>query len=382
VRISIALLAAALVLAATGCGVQTDAVERTGTWSRVEPSLAGVDPARLGSADRFAETHVPALTSLLVARHGSLVLERYYHGGAATEPVPVFSVTKSVVSTLVGIALGQRRLRSLDMRVADVLPDQIPHDADPQVRSITLRQLLTMTAGFGSEATDPFAGGNEFRTAPSWVRSILGSLLTREPGTGFSYDNGDAHLVSAILQRAVGVSAAEFARRHLFGPLRIAPPKWTSDRQGISDGAAGLWLLPRDMAKLGELYLRRGRWAGRQLVPASYVDAATTQQVAAGQNTGGLGYGYLWWTFGGTNDITKLTLALGSGGQMVIVAPSEDAVVVMTSDAETDRPPPEQLELARRVLNAIRPATEAWRADDLARDLPFVRRPVCARSKL
>jgi CubicO group peptidase (beta-lactamase class C family) len=352
--VRIAVAAVLLTLAAAGCGSGGPAaVDRSGKWSLADPAAEGVDPGRLAAADEFARTSVPALTSLLVARHGRLVLERYYHLGSPNQPVPVFSVTKSVLSTLVGIALAEGRLRTLDVRLGDALADRIPRGADPEVRSITLRELLTMTSGFGSTEHHPFGGGGDYRTAPDWVRSILGSMLISRPGTLFAYDNGGAHVISALLQRRVGVTAAEFARGHLFGPLRIAHPKWTSDRQGISDGATGLWLRPRDLAKLGELYLRRGRWAGWQLVPAEYIDAATTRQVSTGTGTGGLGYGYLWWIYGGGNGIPRLALALGSGGQMVLVSRTQDAVVEMTSDAETDSPPPEELELARRVLDAI-----------------------------
>jgi CubicO group peptidase (beta-lactamase class C family) len=344
-----------LVALVSACASQTPPVERSGTWSRIAPRLAGVDPQRLAAADRWARSHVPALTSLLVARRGQLVLERYYHLGRLDQPVPILSITKSVLSTLVGIALAEHRLKSLDLTVGDVLGSEIPTGADRRVRSITLRELLTMTAGFGSPTTDPFAdGGNAFRTTPNWVRTILGSPLSRSPGAGFYYDNGDAHLVSTMLQHATGGSAATFARAHLFRPLQIVTPRWGADRQGVTDGAAGLWLRPRDLAKLGELYLRHGRWGTRQVVPASYVDAATRPQISTGIGAA-LEYGYLWWTYRGGRGMPALYLAIGSGGQLVIVIPSRDAVVVMTSDSSSISPPAEELELARRVLAAIRP---------------------------
>lgn len=198
------------------------------------------------------------------------------------------SVTKSVVSTLVGIALGEGKLKTLDLRVGDVLGGTIPAGADPRVRSITLRELLTMTAGLSFGQTDPTGeGSGAYRTTPDWIRTILGAPLASDPGASFSYDNGEAHLVSALLQRVIGTTAAAFARKELFRPLRINAVRWSADRQGVTDGAVGLELSPRDLAKLGELYLRGGRWGGRQLVPAAYVRVATSPHISAQQADAG-----------------------------------------------------------------------------------------------
>jgi CubicO group peptidase (beta-lactamase class C family) len=342
-------------LALTGCGSRAAApVEQTGVWRLVPPGREHVDPKRLAAAGAWADRGVPSLTALLVARHGRLVFERYYHLGAANQREPILSITKSVVSTLVGIALGEGRLKTLDLKVGHVLGGEVPKGADPRVRSITLRELLTMTSGFGSAATDPFGdGGNAYRTTPNWVRTILGSPLARPPGESFYYDNGDAHLVSALLQRVTGTTTATFAREKLFRPLRIDPGSWWADRQGVTDGSAGLQLKPRDLAKLGELYLRHGRWAGRQVVPSWFVREATSPHVSATDTQAGLGYGYFWWTYQGIG-LPRLLLAIGSGGQLLIVAPTIDAVVVLTSSSESVQPDPSELELARRVLDAVR----------------------------
>jgi CubicO group peptidase (beta-lactamase class C family) len=353
-RIAVAIAFFAVTALASGCGSRSAApVEKTGAWSRVPPTREDIDPKRLAAADRWAQSRVPALTSLLVARRGRLVFERYYHLGAPNQRVPIISVTKSIVSTLVGIALGDGRLKTLDLKVGDALGADIPLGADPRVRSITLRELLTMTSGFGSPASDPFGdGGNAFSTTPNWVHTILGSPLAFDPGTAFAYDNRNAHLVSAILQRVIGETTSAFARVHLFRPLRIDPGNWSADRQGVTDGAAGLELYPRDLAKLGELYLRNGRWGDRQLVPASYVRAATSTQVSPGAAMTGLGYGYFWWTYRGPG-MPPLYLAIGSGGQFVIVVPSLDAVMVLTSDSGRSGPDAAELTLVRRVLQAL-----------------------------
>jgi CubicO group peptidase (beta-lactamase class C family) len=353
-RVSIAVAVFVLTVLVSGCGSRSASpVEKTGVWSRVTAAREGVDAKRLAAADRWAQSRVPALTSLLVARHGRLVFERYYHLGAPNQRVPILSVTKSIISTLVGIALADGKLKTLDVKLRDVLGSDIPADADPRVPLITLRELLTMTAGFGSTATDPFGdGGNAYRTTPNWVHTILGSPPATDPGTAFAYDNGDAHLVSAILQHVTGETAAAFARANLFHPLRINPGNWSADRQGVTDGAAGLELYPRDLAKLGELYLRAGRWGDRQVVPALYVRAATTGQVSPEAAVPGLGYGYFWWTYRGPG-VPRLFLALGSGGQFVIVVPSRDAVIVLTSSSTASTPGATELTLALHALQAL-----------------------------
>jgi CubicO group peptidase (beta-lactamase class C family) len=339
----------------TGCGSRAAApVEQTGEWQLVPAGREHVDPGRLAAAGVWGDQSVPSLTAMLVARHGRLVFERYYHLGAVNERGPLLSITKSVVSTLVGIAFGKGMLKTLDVKVGHVLGHEVPEGADARVRSITLRELLTMTSGFGSAATDPLGdGGNAYRTTPNWVRTILGSPLARPPGEAFYYDNGDAHLVSAILQRVTGASTAAFARRNLFRPLRIDPGSWWADPQGVTDGAMGLQLRPRDLAKLGELYLRHGRWDGHQIVPATYVREATRPHVSATDTRAGLGYGYFWWTHEGAR-LPRLFLAVGSGGQLLIVAPTLDTVVVLTSSSGSVGPDPAELELARRALGAVR----------------------------
>ena len=211
-----------------------------------------------------------------------------------------------------------------------------------------------MTSGFGSSASDPFGDGDgSYRSSPDWTHTILGSPLARDPGTAFFYDNDNPQLVSSILQQLTGETAAAFARARLFKPLETEPGTWWADRRGVTDGAAGLLLRPRDLAKLGELYLRHGRWRGRQLVPAWYIRDATSTQVLPASTQAGLGYGYLWWTFHNPA-FPPLFLAIGSGGQLVIVAPTRDAVVVLTADSDSSRPDADELELARRVLAAVK----------------------------
>jgi CubicO group peptidase (beta-lactamase class C family) len=268
-------------------------------------------------------------------RHGRVVFERYYHGLNGTEERDVFSVTKSVLSALVGIALRDGKLRSVDQRLVDFFPQLLESNADPRVRVITLRQLLTMTAGY--------------RTAPivstdDWVRTLMNRSLASEPGKTFSYDDGSAHLLSAVLTKATGERADELAQRELFGPLGIRIHRWTSDGQGHALGSTGLFLRPRELLMLGQLYLQKGRWRDRQVVPAAWVRQSTTAQATI---PGGYAYGYLWWVNTGPH---KGFAAQGYAGQMLAVYPRLDLVVAMTGTGEFDR-----IDAVRQVLRAVVP---------------------------
>lgn len=222
----------------------------------------------------------------------------------------------------------------------------------PAVARTTLRQLLTMTAGFpgGQETTGP-----TFVRSKDWVREILANPEL-PPGGRFLYSNGTSHLLSAILREATGTSVLSYARSRLFDPLGIdtrpalqkipnsltaeeevavyerADFAWPVDPQGVSTGWWGIKLRPRDMIKLGQLFLAGGRWEGRQLVPAEWVDQATSKQVAA--DGLGEGYGYQWWI--GTADGDQTFRAMGWGGQLIEVVPDRNLVVVTATEVRLD----------------------------------------------
>jgi CubicO group peptidase (beta-lactamase class C family) len=280
----------------------------------------GFDPARLAAAERrFAAT--PGLVSVLAARHGRLAYERYYRGATGNQPQNVFSVTKSVISTLVGIALARGQLRSLDQRLVSFFPDKVDGDADSDVRTITIRDLLTMTSGYRETS---------IHFTDDWVRTLMNRPVDSTPGTVFSYDDGSAHLLSAILTKSTDLPASTLARRELFTPLGIRVDRWASDQNGLTLGSTGLFLRPRDLLKLGQLYLRHGNWHGRQLVPASWVRESTRRQIAIPD---GYAYGYLWWVNTGPHGGF---VALGFGGQSIAVFPRLDLVIVTTGGGTLD----------------------------------------------
>jgi CubicO group peptidase (beta-lactamase class C family) len=321
-----------LALLLVGCGESA-----TRSIPPPQPSFAraedeGLDPDLLRAADRrFAATS--ALVSVLAMRHGVVVFERYYHGASATVDRNVFSVTKSVVSGLVGIALARGQLQSLDQTLADFFPEKLQGEADPRIRAITLRDLLTMTAGYRETS---------IYSTDDWVRTLLNRPLASDPGTTFAYDDGSAHLVSAILTKATGVSAATLAQTELFTPLGIHAGRWSSDGQGRSLGSTGLFLRSRDLLKLGRLYLQHGRWSGRQIVPASWVRESTTMRA---EIRGGYAYGYFWWVNTGPHGGFA---AQGYAGQLVAVYPRLDLVIVMTGAGSFD-----QVGALRLLLRAV-----------------------------
>jgi CubicO group peptidase (beta-lactamase class C family) len=328
--------ALAVVLAvalAAGCGAQTHA-------NAPEPPLrlgaavnAGLDRGLLVAADRRFQA-TPGLFSVLVARRGRIVFERYYHGAGRALDWNVFSVTKSVVSALVGIALRDGRLHSLDQDVVDFFPNKVSAQADPRVRSITLRDLLTMTSGYRER---------HVAASDDWVTTSLNRPLASDPGTTFSYDSPSAHLVGAVVAQATGMPLATYAARELFTPLGIEPGGWETDGRGHQFGSTGLRLRARDLVRLGQLYLQHGRWHGRQIVPASWVRESTSRHVVV---PGGYGYGYLWWrnrrSHGGYS-------AIGYGGQLIAVFPRLDLVVVTTGNDDA-------IDLAAIVNSVLRAA--------------------------
>jgi CubicO group peptidase (beta-lactamase class C family) len=265
----------------------------TAGWRTAAPNDEGMDPAVLDELDTKVPESYPQVRSLLVVRHGYLVYERYWHGLDAADS---HSVTKSVTSALVGIALADHKVKSLDQTVGELLAAHLPPNADPRLRRVTLEQLLTMTSGLASDAKP--GGSDELRwnrmlASRDWVRHILGRQLATTPGTSFAYSSAGSHLLSAVVADATGQSLLAYARANLFGPLGIAttnalvqpvrhwpptpaelaayeqaPVAWPTDPQGYQVGFAWLRLPARDLAKFGYLYLNGGRWDGTQVVPA------------------------------------------------------------------------------------------------------------------
>jgi CubicO group peptidase (beta-lactamase class C family) len=292
----------------------------TGGWKTAAPEAEGVDTNALARSLGHVARICPTIHSLLVVRHGRLVVERYFNGTHEPDPWNIKSASKSVLSALVGIALERGYIRSLDQPVLDFFPEYPDQLSDPRKKQITLRHLLTMSAGLEWEENGPIT----FRWLGSRDRVgfTLKSKLVAEPGTRWNYSTALTHLLSAILTKASGTNTLAFAREALLDPIGVTVHRWDLDAQGYYCGGSEVYLTPRDMAKFGYLYLNDGQWEGRQVVPASWVRAST-------QQTNSARYGFFWWldTFEGQ----PIYFAQGLGGQHIVVVPHLDAVVVTTA---------------------------------------------------
>ena len=300
----------------------------TNGWRSATPESQGMDSGLLAEALAQIYEQEHAIEGLVVVRNGYLITEAYVHPFMKSKRHGIHSCTKSVVSALIGIAIDQGYIRGIDQLILDFFPGRTVAHLDDRKRAMTLEHLLSMSTGL--ECRDSYLyrwrGLNQMRQSDDWVQHVLDLPMLEAPGTRFEYCNGASFLLSAVLQETTAKSALEFAQEHLFGPLGITDVEWPANPQGISIGWGGIHMQPVDMAKIGYLYLRQGRWGNKQIVSASWVDASTRKHIAATLQDG---YGYQWWV---TDE--GIYMALGYAGQFIFVVPRVDLVVVFISDLE------------------------------------------------
>lgn len=295
-------------------------------WPTASPEEVGLDSAVLVEMfDAARELKIP-VHSIQIVRHGRLVLDSYFYPYSPEMRHDVASVTKSVTSTLVGLAIDDGHLRDVKQPVLSFFPNLSVMKPDASKKALTLEHLLTMQAGWdcGFEAKE--ARLFEMRQSADWMRFMLGLPMRTEPGTRFAYCSGNCHVLSAILTEGTGTNALAFARRELFDPLGIRDVAWPADSRGRNHGWGDLQLLPRDMAKLGQLFLQRGRWRDRQIISEAWIRTATHAHVERTTNKDR--YGYFWWVKGA--EYPGMFEAVGRGGQRINVWPAQDLVIVFT----------------------------------------------------
>jgi CubicO group peptidase (beta-lactamase class C family) len=291
-------------------------ISPTNGWAVSAPEEQGIDSEALikgyqSILDKGINVH-----AMLIVRNGRLVSEAYFSPNSADDMINIHSCTKSILSALVGIAIQEGSIRSVNQKITDFFPAGSIRNLSARKQKITIRHLLTMSPGLAVHHPD-----DDMKSSPDWVQHVLDLDMADEPGTRFNYSDATAHLVSALLQRATGMSAAEYARTRLFKPMGITV-LWPSDPQGVSMGFSEINMTPRDMAKIGLLYLNKGVWDGRQIVPVSWIRKSTSKKIAAGT---GDDYGYFWWCPQGSFQ------ARGAGEQYIVVAPSLNVVAVITN---------------------------------------------------
>src|SRR3984957_5630402 len=234
--------------------------------------------------------------SLLIVRHGKIVLDAYYAPYQPNITHDLRSMTKSVVSTLTAIEIKNGQLDSVDHPVIDLFSDKPIQNIDENKKAMTVQHLLDMTSGIDwtEKSYTPDEAVMRMYQAPDRTAFVLNQPMSSAPGAKFYYNSGNPYVLSALITRKTGQNAWDFAKKELFGPLGITSSKWGAvDAQGVTDGEAGLSLAPHDMARFGYLYLHNGMWEDKQIIPSSWVDRARMGKVPA---TYGFHYANLWWS--------------------------------------------------------------------------------------
>jgi CubicO group peptidase (beta-lactamase class C family) len=300
-------------------------------WPVSTAEAEGLDPDKLATLTQLIRTGecCPQIQALLIARHGRLVTEEYFHGWAPDLLHTLQSVTKSFTSALVGIAISRGEFKGLDERVVDFFPGSNELIAsDSRKASLRLRDLLTMRTGVDYHEHGVFSP-HAMLNLLQWGQDTwyLRRPMLASPGTVFQYDSGGAVLLSGMLKRRSKMHAEDYAVRYLFAPLGIRRQSWRSNLTGHTHTGGGLHLTARDTAKLGQLYLQNGRWNGAQVVPEAWVRESLQRHVAFDAHSRGvIGYGYLWWVLS-----DGVYAAIGRWGQSLFVVPEHDLVVTVFS---------------------------------------------------
>jgi len=298
------------------------------------------DLASLSRLDELIAVEYSNITGIVAVKHGSIVFENYYNGFGVEDKQHVTSVTKSVLSALIGIAIDRGYIEDENAKVVDFFPEYALNETDgeDQRKAITIRHLLTMTAPYPHDDwQEPL---DQLCMQPDWIDYTLNRLGQRGELGAFKYSTAGAHLLSAILTRSTGLSAREFANEQLFEPagMHTIPDYpmeaygfdelfgqgvrgWVHDPSRYSTGGWGLTLTTRDMARFGQLYLNRGRLGNKQIIPDSWVE----KSVAMNLNQ----YGYLWWLR--KEDGIQSYSAIGDGGNMICCMPELGMVFAISS---------------------------------------------------
>lgn len=360
-RVSIvAVLASGLVACAgsrmTGPGSPPDALEDG--WSVSSLDAEGLAPEFLESLEaRIENGDYAAPDSLLIARNGKLVYERYWNGFERNEPHDLRSATKSLTSLLVGIAIDQGLLPGQDTPVLPRLSAYAPlANPDARKEQLTVRHLLEMRTGLACDDWRPDSPGNEERMYRSrdWVRFVLDLPVAESPDTSSRYCTGGVVVLGALVQDAAALSFPEFSRRHLFAPLGITELAWdaAAGTGARTDTGGHLRLRPRDFAKVGQLVLDEGTWKGQPVVSKEWVRVSTEGRHPLGDSK----YGYLWWrnTFTVQGTPVDAVFARGNGGQYLFVFPSLGLVAAFTGSHYNDPKQDQPIDMVgRHVLSAV-----------------------------
>jgi len=364
-------------------------------WPSSTPEAERLNPKALAGLDAdLASGKYGYVDSMLVIRHGKVVYDRAYthdydriYGEEARKPGPLNptdpsgpynyfnpwwhpfyrrgdlhtmqSVTKTITSVIIGVATARKAFPALETPVMKYFDAAAVGNLDDRKRRMTIRHLLTMTAGLDWNEDLPYADPNNsamlMEASFDWVRFTIDRPMSQEPGAAFKYNSGATQLLSHIFLRATGQDIEEYAARHLFAPLGIERYFWKRSPSGLADTEGGLYLHPRDLAKIAYLFLKGGVWDGRRVVEPDWVKASLTPQVTVSAD--GVKYGFKWWLYPYGRDQGRLAWAgSGFGGQRPIVFPEYDLIAVFTGwNILPDRPNLTPRTTIDRILQAANP---------------------------
>lgn len=295
-----------------------------GPLPRSTPEAQGISSAAVRAYVEAADKEVKTMHSFMLVRHGKVVAEAWWKPESPDKPHQLWSLSKSFTSTAVGLAVEEGKVK-LEDKVLSFFPEEAPAEVSDHLKAMTVKDLLTMNTGHETEPS--------VRSKPNWAKAFLEHPVTKAPGTHFQYNTPATYMLSAIVTKVTGQTVLDYLKPRLFEPLGMANPEWGASPQGVTLGGYGLMLRTEDIAKFGQLYLQKGMWNGKQLVPAAWVAQATAKQVPndAGKkdpekSDWAQGYGYQFWqcrhgAFRGD----------GKDGQFCIVMPEQDAVVAITA---------------------------------------------------
>ena len=296
---------------------------------------------------QYVETNCSNICQIVAQKNGKIIYEDCWHGFKPDDTLHVMSVTKSVVSILVGIALDKGLIKSVDQPVLDFFPDYKIKRGEKTIQSVTIRHLLTMTAPY-KYRSEPWT---KVCTSPDWTAAALDFLGGKEGITGkFRYSTLGIHILTGIIAQTSGLPTVEFANKYLFAPLGIEPfgnyeaqtaeehkafmlskePKkriWFVDSKGVGTAGYGLCISARDMAKIGQLCLDRGLYDGQRVVCAEWIKESTAPRLQCGEAFGSMRYGCLWWI---PDSDRNAYAALGNSGNAVYINPENNSVVAVT----------------------------------------------------
>ena len=290
---------------------------------RATPESQGVSSASVRAFVEAADSGVDTMHSFILIRHGKVIAEAWWKPQTQETPHVMHSLSKSFTSTAVGLAVAEGKL-SIDDLVLKFFPEEAPAKPSKNLQSMRIRDLLMMSTG---HQTEP-----KFTPDEPWVKTFLNHPVEFKPGTHFLYNSPGTYMCSAIVQKATGQTVLDYLKPRLFEPLGIENPTWLTSPQGVSTGGWGLMIRTEDVAKFGLLYLQKGKWGGKQLVPEKWVEMATARQTSNGSDPTrdwDQGYGFQFWrcrhgAFRGD----------GAFGQFCVVMPEQDAVIAITADTK------------------------------------------------